>query len=87
MKLMDKVRFQPPDTATSHDAWIAWDAGDVQFLHVPTMAGGQVVWLDVAVARNCEDGIFQQAETFSLDKEAEDVLRTLRHLAETFNTL
>lgn len=86
-KLKDKVKFQPPGASSCCDAWIAWAAGDVIFLHVQTVAGGMLVRLDVEVAQKSEDGIFRRAEKYSLDKEAEDVLRTLRELAETFNSL
>jgi hypothetical protein len=60
-------------------------AGDVTFLHVPTVAGGKLVRLAVEVAQKCEDGIFRRADKYTLHKEAEDVLRTLRELADAMN--
>lgn len=85
MKLLERVQFQRPDTDACCEARIAWIAKDVAFLHVPTVNGDKVVRLEVEVARECEDGIFRRVENYKLDKASEDILRTLRELAESTN--
>ena len=85
IQIGDKVNFQRPDTASCCEASVAWIAGELKFLHVPTLVVGQMVRLDVEVVQECDDGIFRRVENFRLDKMDEDVLRTFRESAEAIN--
>jgi hypothetical protein len=87
IQIGDRVKFQRPDTASCCDASVAWIAGELRFIHVPTLAVGQMVRLDVEVVQECDDGIFRRAENFRLDKMDEDVLCTLRESAEAINAI
>jgi hypothetical protein len=81
----DKVKFQPAEGFPIRYASVAWIAGDVAFLFVPTMANGQLVLIDVEVAKEFENGIFRRAQSFRLDKMNEDLLSSLRKSAEAIN--
>ena len=87
MNISAKVKFQPPETDDCFDASVAWDAGDVQFIHVPILADGRLVRLDVYVARQGGDGIYRRVENYTLSKTDESVLRSLREVAEAIGTL
>ena len=87
MNILAKVKFQPPDTDDCFDASVAWDAGGVQFIHVPILADGRFVRLNVEVVHQSRDGIYRRVETFTLNKTDEAVLRSLREVAEAINTL
>jgi len=84
-KLLERVQFQRPGTDACCEARVAWNTKDVTFLHVPTMDGDKVVRLEVEVARECEDGVFRRVENYKLDAASENILRTLRELAEATN--
>ena len=43
MKLMDRVKFQRPETGEICEALLAWDTGEVQFLHTWLEVGGKRV--------------------------------------------
>lgn len=85
-KLTNKVKFQPPGASACCDAWIVWTAGDVNFLHIQTLAGGKLVRLDVEVAQKSKDGIFRRAKNYRLDKESKAVLRAFREMADAINS-
>lgn len=87
MNISAKVKFQPPETDDCFDASVAWDAGDVQFIHAPILADGRLVRLNVEVVQQSRDGIYRRVETFTLNKTDEAVLRSLREVAEAINTL
>ena len=81
----DKVKFQPAEGFPISDGYFVWDAGNVKFIYVPTMAKGQLVRVDVEVTKEFENGIFRRAENFKLEKMNEDVLCTLRKSTEEIN--
>jgi hypothetical protein len=80
-----KVKFQPAEGFPIRDASVAWIAGDVTFLHVPTMENGQLVRIDVEVVQECDDGIFRRVENLKLETMDKDVLSSLRKSAEEIN--
>jgi len=86
MKLMERVKFQRPETGEICEAVLAWDTGDVQFFNTWWVQDGQIRGpFVVEIARQGEDGIFRQVTNYKLDQEAEDVLRTLREIAADMN--
>ena len=85
LQIGDRVKFQRPEHSSCCDASVAWVAGDVAFLHVPTLANGQIVRVDVEVVQESEDGVFRRVENYKLDKMDEDMLRTFREWAEVIN--
>ena len=87
LQIGDKVKFQRFDNSPCRDASVSWIAGDVKFLLVATLAGGQLVRLDVEVAKERKDGIFRRSGVFDLPKMDEDVLCALRKMAEILNSL
>ena len=88
MKLMDRVRFQRPETGEICETILAWDTGDVQFLNTWWDRDGQVRGpFVIEITRQGEDGIFRRVTDYTLDQEAEDVLRTLREIAAEWKEL
>jgi hypothetical protein len=88
MKLMDRVKFQRPETGEICEALLAWDTGEAQFLHTWSEVGGKHVGpMVVEVARQNADGLFRRVTDYNLDQEAKDVLRTLQEMAANVNEL
>ena len=88
MKLMDRVKFQRPETGEICEAVLAWDTGEVQFLNTWWVRDGQIRRpYVVEIARQGEDGVFRRVKDYTLDQEAEDVLRTLREIAAEWKEL
>ena len=88
MKSMDRVKFQRPETGETCEAFLAWDAGEVQFLNTWSEQDGQIRGpFVVEITRQCDDGIFQRVTDYTLDQMGQDMLLTLREMAAELNEL
>ena len=88
MKLMDRVKFQRPETGGICEAVLGWDTGEIQFLNTWWVQDGQIRGpFVVEITRQGADGIFRRVTNYTLDQEAEDVLRTLRAIAAQLTEL
>ena len=85
---MERVKFQRPETGEICEALLGWNTGEVQFLNTWRVENGQIRGpFVVEIAQQGEDGIFRRVTDYTLEQEAEDVLRTLRAIAAELTEL
>ena len=77
MKLLDHLTFRQADLKTRR-AWLGHDLGDAHIIFVE-LGPGKVA---VEIARVGDDGIYDQAASYELNREGWKALEDCREIAE-----